>query len=170
MESRMNRNENKRERVTIYTHGVCLNHAGPGGYCAILLHEDAVKTYEEELCHRHSITTRHRIEMISVIRPLLAITEPCQVSIKSNSQYLVNGIKLGNQLKEDADLWSELCSLCEKHEVTVELVEGRNKNKESQYCEQRAFMEAANPVNDPNGTYMDPIPLVPAYVLKRSYS
>ncbi len=149
MESLMNRKENSRKRVTIYTHGTCLNHGGPGGFCAILLHEDAEKTYQEEICHRHSITSRNRIGMISVIRPLLALTGHGLVTIKSNSQYLVNGIKLGNQLREDADLWGEFYSLCEKHEVTVELVEGRDSTKESQHCEQRAFMAAANPESDP---------------------
>lgn len=148
-----NENEPIMHRVTIYAHGRCLNRTGTGGYAAVLRFEHDEVPGVKGLRGSYEFTTKHRIEMLSVIKALRAIEQPCRINIVTDSPHVVKGLqseenKTANttgKLGRDADLWAELFHLCERHQVTVESTVVFSKSQEGQYCQSRAYVSATNP-------------------------
>jgi ribonuclease HI len=80
------------KKVSLITDGSCLNNPGRGGW-ACLFRFDGVKG--EELGF-DSDTTNNRMELMAPIQGLLApkelaLKEPCEVEITSDSKYVVQG-------------------------------------------------------------------------------
>ena len=140
------------KRVTIYTDGACIGNPGPGGYGAVLLYGDRRK----EISGGRRETTNNRMEMLAAIIALEALEQPCEVTLSSDSQYLVNGMALGWALrwrqngwrrnkKEKAanpDLWDILLGLCEKHHVQFQWIRGHAGDAENERCDQLATAAA----------------------------
>ena len=74
--------------VDIYTDGSCSGNPGPGGWGAILMY----KGLEKEMSGGDKHTTNNKMELTGAIRALEALKEPCQVTLYTDSQYLVNAI------------------------------------------------------------------------------
>ena len=79
------------KRVSIYTDGACSGNPGPGGWAAILKYGDHV----QEMSGFDAQTTNNRMELLGAIRALGALKEPCEVTIYSDSSYLVNAMSKG---------------------------------------------------------------------------
>ena len=138
--------ENKqRPKVTLYTDGGCSGNPGPGGYGVIL----KCGSHEKELSGGFRKTTNNRMEILAVIEGLKALKEPCDVTIYTDSQYVVNAITQGwaqrweangwkrNQ-KEKAlnpDLWETLLDLCEIHNTKFNWVKGHAGHAENERCD-----------------------------------
>jgi len=139
------------KKVTIYTDGACSGNPGPGGWGAILMYGKRKK----ELSGGEISTTNNRMELISVIRALEALKEPCAVKLYTDSQYVANAINLGwleswkikgwkrkgGEVK-NLDLWIKLVPLLEKHKVTFEWVKGHADNEYNNRCDELAVMES----------------------------
>jgi ribonuclease HI len=92
------------------------------------------------------------MEMLAAIRGLETLTEPCDVHLFSDSQYVVNGIMKGwarrwrsngwrrnrNEFAENHDLWEQLLILCEKHAVQFEWIRGHDGHSENERCDELA--------------------------------
>lgn len=138
--------------VTIYTDGACLGNPGPGGYGIVLLHGDR----RIELAGGYQLTTNNRMEMMAAIVGLRALTTPCQVSLYSDSRYVVDAMTKGwakkwqangwqRNAKEKAknpDLWAEMLSLCDTHQVTFNWVKAHAGNRENECCDRLAVNAA----------------------------
>jgi ribonuclease HI len=140
------------KQVEIYTDGACSGNPGKGGWAAILIYKGREKIltgYEED-------TTNNRMEMMAAIQGLKALKEPCQVTIYSDSSYLVNafqknwvsswknnGWARGEKKKElkNSDLWKELYRLCQIHLVEWIKVKGHSDNKYNNLCDELATGE-----------------------------
>ncbi len=134
--------------VNIYTDGACSGNPGPGGYGAILVYHE----YERELSEGFSETTNNRMELLGAIKALELLKEPCRVLLTSDSKYLVDGINLGwvkkwksnNWLKPDkkkaqnTDLWEQLLTLNERHDVTYVWVKGHAGHPYNERCDKLA--------------------------------
>lgn len=123
------------KKITIYTDGACSGNPGPGGWGAVLLHNEHKKTisgFEKE-------TTNNRMEIIAVIKSLELLKEKSSVEIFSDSQYVCKGITnwLKNWKKnnwrgsdkkpiKNQDLWILLDELLFRHEVKMNWVRGHN--------------------------------------------
>ena len=83
--------DNKLTKVEIFTDGACSGNPGPGGYGTIL----RCGQHEKELSGGEEKTTNNRMELTAVIEGLKALNRPCDVTIYSDSQYVVNGITKG---------------------------------------------------------------------------
>jgi ribonuclease HI len=143
------------KQVTIYTDGACLGNPGPGGYGAVLIYKDARK----EMAGGFSLTTNNRMEMMAAIVALEALKQPCRVTQRSDSEYLVGAVQHGwakrwqangwrRSNKEPAlnlDLWQRLLELCDKHEVRFEWVRGHAGDKENERCDYLASQAALGP-------------------------
>jgi len=141
------------KKVTIYTDGGCLGNPGPGGYGAVLLHEK----HRKEISGGFRHTTNNRMEILACIAGLDALKYECDVTIYSDSKYVVDSIEKGwarrwkqNGWKrnrkdnaENPDLWERLLFLCEKHKVKFEWVKGHAGTPENERCDQLA-KEAAS--------------------------
>ena len=142
-----------RKQVTIYTDGGSLGNPGPGGYGVVL----RFGPHQRELSGGYQLTTNNRMELLAAIKGLEALTEPCQITLYSDSRYVVNGIAKGwarrwrtnnwmRNKKERAlnvDLWARLLELCEKHAVTFRWVKGHAGNEWNERCD-RLAIEAAS--------------------------
>ena len=154
MENRSLREENTmRKHVDIYTDGACSGNPGPGGYGVILMYG----SLKRELSGGEKQTTNNRMELTGVIRGLSALKEPCDVSLYTDSQYVVNAINQGwakkwrangwmRNKKEKAlnpDLWETLLGLCETHDVTFVWVKGHAQNPYNNRCDELAVAATA---------------------------
>ena len=77
-----------RRQVTVYCDGACRGNPGIGGYGTILLCDG----HRKELSGAVPMTTNNKMELTAAIVGLETLTEPCQVAIYTDSQYLKNGI------------------------------------------------------------------------------
>lgn len=139
------------KHVIIYTDGACSGNPGPGGWGAILKYGSASR----ELSGGEAATTNNRMELTGVITALEALKEPCQVTLYTDSQYVVNAMTKGWAKKWQAngwmrnkkdpalnpDLWQQLLSLCQRHQVEFVWVKGHAENEFNNRCDQLAVAE-----------------------------
>jgi len=139
------------KRVTIYTDGACSGNPGPGGWAAILIYGDTKK----ELSGFEPETTNNRMELLSVIKALEALREPCKVSLFTDSLYVANAVNLGwldswqkrgwtrkgGEVK-NPDLWKKLVPLLNTHEVMLIWIKGHADNEYNKRCDELAVAEA----------------------------
>ena len=77
-------------KVNIYTDGACSGNPGPGGFGAILVHiDDNGIKHEKELSEGYKNVTNNQMELMAVIAGLEALKKPCDVTLYSDSQYVV---------------------------------------------------------------------------------
>lgn len=138
--------------VTIHTDGACLGNPGPGGYGVILDHEGRRK----ELSGGFSLTTNNRMELLAVIVGPEALKHPCQVTVYSDSRYVVDAVSKGWAVKwrnngwmrnkrepaVNPDLWGRLLGLLEVHTAQFHWVRGHAGNEDNERCD-RLATEAA---------------------------
>ena len=143
------------KRVTLYTDGACSGNPGPGGYGAILEYGK----HSRELSAGFRNTTNNRMEMMAVIAGLSALKEPCEVTVVSDSRYVVDAIEKGWARKWQAnrwmrnkeekalnvDLWRRLLELLEKHRVSFTWIRGHNDQPQNERCDRLAVAAAAQP-------------------------
>ena len=84
-----------RKQVRIWTDGACSGNPGPGGWGAILEYRSADRVYRKELSGGDPATTNNRMELTGAIEALSKLNEPCDVTLYSDSQYLVDSISKG---------------------------------------------------------------------------
>ena len=136
------------EEVTIYTDGACSGNPGPGGWGAILMYKDTKK----EISGGEKNTTNNIMELTAVIEALKLLKFPCKVNLYSDSAYVVNAF-LQNWVvnwqknnwktadKKDVknkELWQELISLTNTHDVTFIKVKGHADNEYNNRCDELA--------------------------------
>ena len=79
------------KKVDIYTDGSCKCNPGPGGWGAVLVYG----AVEKEICGGAADTTNNRMELTAVIEALSLLKEPCDVTLTSDSKFVVDGITKG---------------------------------------------------------------------------
>ena len=133
------------KKVDLYTDGACSGNPGAGGYGAILIY----RGIEKEISGGEPSTTNNRMEIFAVIAGLRCLKEIRDVTIYSDSAYTVNafnegwiqGWKTNGWKKADgkpvlnADLWLELLSLMEPHEIRFVKVKGHADNEYNNRCD-----------------------------------
>ena len=136
------------KHVDIYTDGACRGNPGRGGWGAVLV----FRGIEKELSGGDPMTTNNRMELTAAIEALRALKEPCEVTLTSDSKYLVDAITKGwaeswrakGWKKADRspalnpDLWEALLSLLDYHEVTLVWVKGHDGHPYNERCDRLA--------------------------------
>ncbi len=144
-------------KVEIYTDGACSGNPGPGGWAAILV---ACGT-EKELCGSVDSTTNNRMELTAAIEGLKALKVPCEVTLYSDSSYLVNSFNqhwIENWKKNgwknaskaqvsNQDLWLILDDLSAYHKISWEKVKGHSDHPFNNRCDKLAVQA----IQDRNG-------------------
>lgn len=150
------------KRLDIYTDGACSGNPGVGGYGVVMLYKGARK----EISEGYKKTTNNRMETLAVIKALEALKEPCEVTLYSDSKYVVDSITKGwvqkwkknNWVKSDKkkalniDLWERLLPLLEKHNVNFVWVKGHADTVENERCDflAREAIASGNLLDDVN--------------------
>jgi ribonuclease HI len=138
--------------IVIFTDGGCRGNPGPGGYCAII---DNGRN-RKELFQGYRLTTNNRMELMACIAGLETLETPTEVMLYSDSQYVVNGMTRGwarkwrsqnwmrtkTEAAENADLWSRLLALCDRHRVKFFWVRGHAGHPENERCDELATAAA----------------------------
>ena len=148
MEKTDNKGDGSMKHVDLFTDGACSGNPGPGGYGTILRYNGN----EKEMSDGEASTTNNRMELTAVIVGLAALKETCDVTVYSDSKYVVDGIQKGwarswkknGWRKSDkkpalnADLWDKLLSLLDIHEVRFVWLKGHDGHPENERCDKLA--------------------------------
>ncbi len=140
------------KHVDIYTDGACKFNPGPGGYAAILVYNGR----EKEVSGGEVETTNNRMELLAAINGLKMLKEACEVTLYSDSKYLIDSVEKGwvyswqknGWRKADKspalnpDLWQELLGLLGKHTVSFVWVKGHNGHAYNERCDRLAVAGA----------------------------
>ena len=134
-------------KVLLYTDGACSGNPGPGGYAAILV----CGTREKEIKGGEAETTNNRMELLAVIEGLKCLKEKCEVTVYSDSSYVINSFtkgwiyswkKAGWKRKDgplkNVELIKELYNLSQMHDITWEWVKGHADNEYNNRCDKMA--------------------------------
>lgn len=133
------------KQVELYTDGACRGNPGRGGWGAILVYG----SHKKELSGGERVTTNNRMELSAAIYGLRALKEPCEVTLYSDSRYLVDAVSLGwlagwkaqnfrvgkkDEVK-NIELWQELDRLLAMHRVTFVWVKGHAGHAYNERCD-----------------------------------
>ena len=136
------------KHVDIYTDGACRGNPGRGGWGAVLVYHGI----EREMSGGEVMTTNNRMELTAAIEALSALREPCEVTLTSDSKYMIDAITKGwaeswrshGWKKADKspalnpDLWEELLTLLTRHDVTFVWVKGHDGHPYNERCDKLA--------------------------------
>ena len=137
-----------RKKVNIYTDGACSGNPGPGGWGCIL----EFGPHTKELSGYMAGTTNNRMELFAAISGLGALKEPCDVTLYSDSNYLVQAFNdhwidgwqrrgwktSGGTPVENQDLWAILLLQTRKHNVQFVKVKGHADHPQNNRCDELA--------------------------------
>ena len=138
-----------KKHVDLYTDGACRNNPGPGGWGAILVYRGV----EKELSGGEPLTTNNRMELMAVIRGLTQLKESCDVTVYSDSKYVVDSIekgwvrsweksgwkrKPGSTPVPNTELWQILLEQLARHQVSFVWVRGHNGHAYNERCDKLA--------------------------------
>ena len=140
----------EKTKVNLYTDGACSGNPGVGGYGAILVHVDAngVK-HEKEFSQGYKQTTNNQMELLAVIVGLEALKKPCDVTVYSDSKYVVDAFNnkwidgwiakgwktAGKSPVKNVDLWKRLLEAKKQHDVEFIWVKGHAGHEYNERCD-----------------------------------
>ena len=137
------------EKVEIFTAGACRGNPGPGGYGSIIRTRDQ----ENEISGSAKSTTNNIMELTAAVVALKQLKEPCEVTLTSDSQYLVKGmtqwiegwakkggLTAAKQPVKNKDIWLELNKLNKIHKISWKWVRGHQGHAENERCDLLANM------------------------------
>lgn len=75
-------------KLEIYTDGACLGNPGPGGWAALIIDNNQ----ERILSGNNEMTTNNRMELLAVIKALESVNHHLEITIYTDSKYVINGI------------------------------------------------------------------------------
>lgn len=137
-------------QVIIYTDGACSGNPGKGGFGVVMLHNERKLEFSQGFVR----TTNNRMELRAVISGLEKLKHRCEVSLYTDSRYVVAAVEerwlqgwiKNNWRKADRkpvlnkDLWEQLSALLKLHSVKFIWVKGHAANPLNERCDQLAVM------------------------------
>jgi ribonuclease HI len=159
------------KRVRVITDGACLGNPGPGGWAAIL----RFGPHRKEVFGYSPHTTNNRMELAAAIEGLRALTEPCEVEITTDSEYLKNGMtswihgwKRNGWLTStkkpvmNRELWMALDQMASKHKTEWRWTKGHATDEDNIRADELAARAAREQIASEGWR---PDPAVPRYDL-----
>ena len=129
------------KKVEIFTDGACSGNPGIGGWGVLL----RFGKYEKELSGGEVDTTNNKMEMTAVIEGLSQLKEPCDVTIYTDSQYVLKGYTqwlpswiakgwktAAKKPVANVELWQKIVELSKKHHITWVWVKGHAGHQENE--------------------------------------
>ena len=135
------------KKITLFCDGSSLGNPGAGGYCAILRYGDAERIVSGGVAN----STNNQMELLAVIKGLEALKEPCDVTLISDSSYVIKGInewlegwrKKNFAKVKNPELWQRYVDVSRMHTVKGIWVRGHDGHVENERCDKIAREEAS---------------------------
>ena len=121
--------------VIIYTDGACRGNPGPGGWGVLIKYRE----HSKEMYGGDASTTNNKMELTAAIEALKEIKEPCEITLYTDSKYVLKGIEewihnwkkrgwKGSNRKpvKNIELWKKLDELRDKHTIKWNWVKGHS--------------------------------------------
>lgn len=137
--------------IEVHTDGACLGNPGPGGWAALLRYG----ARERELAGGEALSTNNRMELMAAIVALETLTEACEVTLHTDSQYVRQGITqwmpnwvrrgwktAGGDPVKNRDLWERLHAAAGRHVIDWRWVKGHSGDPGNERVDQLARREA----------------------------
>lgn len=129
------------KKVELYTDGACRGNPGPGGWGVLLRYEEQ----ERELYGYQAEATNNQMELMAAIRGLEALKQPCEVSLTTDSKYVLQGMtewlagwkrkgwrSASGQPVKNQDLWQRLDSAAQPHKIKWSWVRGHTGHPDNE--------------------------------------
>ena len=105
--------------------------------------------HKTDMSGGEKLTTNNKMELEAVIQGLMALKEPCQVSIYSDSAYVVNAFicewvdgwqkngwrTAGKKDVQNVEQWKKLIELSKIHKIDWNKVKGHSDNEFNNRCD-----------------------------------
>ena len=137
--------------IDIYTDGACQGNPGPGGWAAIIV--DGAS--RRELKGREESTTNNRMEILAAINGLEQTPPGSQVTIHSDSQYLVRTMTQNWKRRANLDLWHKLDDVVAQRKVDWNWITGHVGHPENERADRLAGEMAGIAEKAPAPTHFD---------------
>lgn len=143
--------------VKLFSDGSSRGNPGPGGYGTILQYVDSSGTlHEREYSQGFDDTTNNRMELMGVIRGFEELKKPCNVTVISDSKYVIDAFNqhwLENWQKnnwrtsskkavKNIDLWKKLLEVSAPHNISFTWIKGHAGHPENERCDKLATTAA----------------------------
>lgn len=121
---------------TIYTDGAYSMNNEVGGIGIVILNEggEIVQTSKKKYLR----STSQRMEIIAAIKALEMIQEKSNITIISDSNYVVSTMMKNWKRKVNNDLWDELDTQVERHNVIFKWIKGHDGDKYNEIADDLA--------------------------------
>lgn len=138
-----------RKHVQVWTDGSCETQTGDGGWAYLLRHN----SHELAEAGHETATTNNRMELTAAVKALASLTEACDVTLTTDSQYLKKAFTEGwltrwlrngwrtasREPVKNQDLWQELLVLTERHQVKWSWTRGHSGHLENETVDKLAL-------------------------------
>ncbi|MBJ6981088.1 ribonuclease HI [Luteimonas sp. MC1572] len=137
--------------IEVHTDGACLGNPGPGGWAALLRYG----ARERVVAGGEALTTNNRMELMAAIVALETLTEACNVTLHTDSQYVRQGITewmknwvrrgwktSGGDPVKNRDLWERLHAATHRHSIDWRWVKGHSGDPDNERVDVLARDEA----------------------------
>jgi ribonuclease HI len=138
-------------RFVIYTDGSAIGNPGPGGWAALLIQGER----HSEIAGGTVFTTASEMELTAAIEALKSVPESAEVTLYSDSQYLIQGMRYlvqrwqewgwrnrrGRILKHRL-LWEQLLAVAATRRVQWKWVPGHGDDARQCHVDGLAFRQA----------------------------
>ena len=126
--------------IDIYTDGSCIVNPGPGGWAAIVFDGESKRV----LSGGDQKTTNNRMEILAVVKGLQTVPEASEVTVHSDSQYVINTMTRNWKRNANQDLWEQLDAEVNKRAVKWQWVRGHSGHPLNEEVDKLANGEARN--------------------------
>ena len=122
--------------IEVYTDGAYSSSRNQGGLGIVFIKDDKViakfsKTYKN--------TTNNRMELMAVIIALQSIKDENEITIYSDSMYVIGTATQGWKRKKNLDLWEKYDAIIDSFKtVTFKHVKGHSTNMFNNLCDEMA--------------------------------
>jgi len=123
--------------IDIWTDGACSGNPGPGGWAAVL----RCGQHEKEVVGGTERFTNNSAEVMAVIAGLEALKFACDVTVHTDSQYVIGVLGLGQKRKANRWLLTQADALLAKHNVRFVKVKAHDGNPLNERCDHLAKAE-----------------------------
>ena len=144
----------KQPRLIAYADGSCLGNPGPGGWGVVLVGSNGSRL---EFSGAAASTTNNRMEITAAIEALRRLPSSVEVTIRTDSQYLVNTMTQGWKRRENLDLWKILDAEVEQRKVRWEWVRGHSGDTFNERADELARNAALGRPQNPPLDYPAPM-------------